>query len=105
MIAAGLAFGIDANDLAATFDADFLRGGDAGVAASHGDGLQQIDPFRAAIGHFVAARSIHLAQHGKATFGVTDQHHVYLRIDQIVATVKIGELRCRLAERETGKMN
>src|SRR5437868_1406914 len=66
-----------------------FRRRDPGISAGHGDGLQQIDPSRTSIRHFVTARPVHLAQHCKTSLRVTEQQHVYTGIHQIVASEKV----------------
>src|SRR5207302_4005567 len=109
-VAASQTFRIHPNDFVfagtgMTADADSLRGGDASVTSGHGNRFQQINAFRASIGHFIAARAIDLAEHGKTTLGITDQHHIDPGIDQVIASVEVGEPRGSLGERESGEMN
>src|SRR5437763_13779248 len=86
-------------------NADSRRGGDACVAAGHGDRFQQVDSFGAAIGHFITAGTIDLAEHGEATLGVANEHDVDPGINEVIASVEIGKPRGRLSECESGEMN
>src|SRR4029077_19667131 len=109
-VAAGQTFCIYPNDFVFAgagmpADADSLRGGDASVTSGHGDRFQQIDALRAAIGHFIAAGTIDLAEHGETALGIADKHDVDPGIDQEVASVEIGEPRGGLSERESGEVN
>ena len=95
-VTSGQTFRIDPNDFVFAgagmpADADSLRGGDAGVTSGHGDRFQQIDALRAAIGHFIAARTIDLAEHGETAFGVADEHDVDPGINEVIASIEIGE--------------
>src|SRR5437870_12978876 len=85
--------------------ADPLRSGDASVAAGHGDRFQQIDAFGAALGHFIAAGTIDLAEHSETTLGVADEHDVDPGIDEVVAGVEIGEPGSGLDKREPSEVN
>src|SRR5207302_10977489 len=86
-------------------DADSLWRGDASVTSSHRNRLQQIDAFRTAIRHVIAARAIDLPKHGKTTLGIANEHDIDPGIDEVVPSVEIGEPGGGLGKGESGEMN
>lgn len=68
-----------------------LRRGDTRVSARHCDGFQQINTARTAIGHFVSAGPIYLTQNREAPLRIAEEHDIYSRIYQIIATIKVCE--------------
>src|SRR3954468_10001976 len=73
--------------------ADPFRGCNPGVAASHGNSLEDIDATLAALRHFETARTIDLAEHGEAALRVTDERDVDLRVHQVILSVKLSHTR------------
>jgi len=70
---------------------DSFRRSNPGIASGHRDRLQKIDTVRAAFRHVVASRAIHLAENGEAPLGITDERDVDFRVDQIIASVELGD--------------